>query len=190
MPGRTNVQSARCRHHWWRPQRAGHRLLPGQSRIQAAGAGAPRSTRWRCHHGRIPSRLPLLHSGTLGGTTAARHCPRHATGKAWPEHDQDRRGGHRTVTRRPRAHSLPRYGKSRPGNRGVLPEGCDQVSSVPVVARQDGPGHWQGAHPGPARHRQSQFRRSVGNAQHRPRSSQTGPARHVPPAALGADGGG
>ena len=35
-------QRTRCRHHRWRPQRAGHRFLSGQSRIQAAGAGAPR----------------------------------------------------------------------------------------------------------------------------------------------------
>ena len=67
-------------------------------------------------------------------------------------------------------------------------EGCDQVSPVPGVAGQDGQSNRQGAHSGPAGHRQSQFGRSLGHAQHRPRRTQTGQARYVPPAALGTDG--
>ena len=41
---------ARCRHHWRRPQRAGHRVLPRQSWIQTAGAGTPRPARRRGDH--------------------------------------------------------------------------------------------------------------------------------------------
>ncbi len=77
----------RHRHHRRRPQRTGHRLLPCQSRIQAASARTPRAGRRRCHHRRISSRLPLLYAGAHRWSDPCGHRPRHATGKTWTEAD-------------------------------------------------------------------------------------------------------
>ena len=99
--------------------KAGYKPLVLERRAQPGGAAITEEFHpgFRCS--------TLAHSA---GPLRRGHCPRHATGEARAEHDQDGRCGDRAVTRWPRPDSLPRHRKSRPGNRGVLAEGCDEVS--------------------------------------------------------------
>ncbi len=66
--GLDHGRHARCRHHWWRSQRAGHRFLSRQSRVQTTCPRTPRSARRRSRHRRISSWLqrfdPRSHCGT------------------------------------------------------------------------------------------------------------------------------
>ena len=78
-PASADGRDTRRRHHRRWPQRAGHGVLSGQGRIQAAGAGTPPADRRRRDHGRIfipDFAAPRWH--THAGPLLAGDRPRHA----------------------------------------------------------------------------------------------------------------
>ncbi len=143
---------SRRRHYRRRPQRAGHRFLSGQGRIQAAGAGTPLAN-WRSgHHRRISSRLPLFYAGALGRAAAAGNRPRHATGATRAEADHAGSCGDRAFARWPRTDPLQRCEDAQRRRSRSFRRKTRRISRVPAVAGKNWPRNWRCAEAHAAQH--------------------------------------
>jgi len=163
--------------HWWWSQRADHRVLSGEGRIQTAGAGTPRNRGRRRRDRRISSWLQGFHAFAHARTFARRHRQRPASRAPQAGDSASRAKGVCACSRRPLPRFLRRRRKDRRLHLAHLREGWRALHPVRGVAAGNVRRVRSDCRDDPSRHRQSFTGGSVefvqGWAQHsRPRQDR------------------